>query len=52
MGQEKGLNLTVSFWSILQTEGEGQCSILLKELCSKRIPPQTITLLGKKESHG
>lgn len=52
LAQDKSLNLTVSFWSILQAEGNGHCSVFLKELCSKRIPPQTITLLGKKESHG
>lgn len=40
--------LTVSFWSILQAKGEGQCGILLEKLCSKRVPPQTVALLGRE----
>ena len=37
--------LTVAFGSILQTESNCQHGVILKELCSKGIPPQVITLL-------
>ena len=39
------MQLTVSLWSILQTESESEGSIVLKELSGKGIPPQVITLL-------
>lgn len=43
------LFLTVTLGSILQTEGNGQHGIIFKELCSKCIPPQVITLLQGAE---
>ena len=37
--------LTVSLWSILEAEGERESGVLLKELCSEGVPPQTVTFL-------
>lgn len=37
--------LTVALWTILQTEGDGEHGIILKELCSEGIPPQVVTVL-------
>lgn len=39
--------LTVAFGSILQTEGDGQHGVVLKELCGEGIPPQVVALLQR-----
>lgn len=41
-------HLTVSFWAIFQAKGQHKYCIIFKELCSKCIPPQIVTLLEKK----
>lgn len=41
------MTLTVSLWSVFETEGEGESGVLLKEFCSEGIPPQTVTFLLK-----
>lgn len=35
----------VSFGSILQTEGDGEHGVILKELCGEGIPPEIVTVL-------
>lgn len=41
--------LTVSLWSILQAESDGQHGIILKELSRESIPPEIVTLLKSTE---
>lgn len=38
--------LTISLWSILQAESDGQHGIILKELSRESIPPEIVALLG------
>ena len=42
--------LTVSLWSILQTERQCECCIVLKELGGECIPPQVIAILQHKKT--
>lgn len=41
--------LTVSLWSILQAESDGQHGIILEELSRESIPPEIVTLLKETE---
>lgn len=43
------LVLTVTFGSVFQTKSNGQHSIVFKELCSKCVPPDVVTLLHVDE---
>ena len=37
--------LTVSLWSVLETEGEGDDGVVLEELRGEGVPPQVVALL-------
>ena len=37
--------LTVSLWSVLETEGEDDLGVVLEELGGERVPPQIVALL-------
>ena len=37
--------LTVSLWSVLETEGEGDYGVVLEELRGEGVPPQVVALL-------
>ena len=41
--------LTVSLWSVLQAESDGQHGIILKELSRESVPPEIVTLLQNTE---
>ena len=36
--------LTVSLWSVLETEGEDDLGVVLEELGGERVPPQIVAL--------
>lgn len=41
--------LTVSFWTIFQTERDREHSIIFKKLCGEGIPPEIVTVLRAEE---
>lgn len=45
-------SLTVSFGSILQTEGDGQHGVVLKKLRGERIPPEIVAVLEEAAFNG